>query len=268
MAVTLSDEQAKNAAASLRAGAASQLATADLLDPPTVPNTPPTTPVPPAADLPNFKLIFDEQFTKECAEGQALSVYGDRFFFYPATWDDTSNKGLYEPGIFSISNGIANMRMRTINGRPRVCAPERKINGPSADRNQLYGRYEARFRADASDGYKLRFGSSGPSPGCGRAMARSTSSEGDLQGSIGAFMHRQNGTSGGDQDPYCSSARFLTGTLRSSSGSPTAASYPRRHDDRPLHESSTEYPDALGSSVGNRNQQHVAGGLGGSERAD
>jgi hypothetical protein len=46
--------------------------------------------------------------------------------------------------------------MRIINGRPRVCAPAPKINGPSADRrNQLYGRYEARFRADATDGYKL-----------------------------------------------------------------------------------------------------------------
>jgi hypothetical protein len=33
-------------------------------------------------------------------------------------------------------------------------------------------------------------------------------SEGDLQGSIGAFMHRQNGTSGGDQDGYRTSARF------------------------------------------------------------
>src|SRR5215208_3817764 len=72
---------------------------------------------------PNFQLIFDEQFTKDCAEGQALSVYGDRFFFYPATWDDTSNKGLYDPGIFSVSNGIANIRMRTRDGRPRVCAP-------------------------------------------------------------------------------------------------------------------------------------------------
>ena len=40
MAVTLTDEQAKNAAASLRASAASQLATADMLDPLT---TPPTT---------------------------------------------------------------------------------------------------------------------------------------------------------------------------------------------------------------------------------
>jgi SnoaL-like polyketide cyclase len=43
--------------------------------------TPPATPIPPATNYPNLQLIFDEQFTKDCAEGQALSVYGDRFFF-------------------------------------------------------------------------------------------------------------------------------------------------------------------------------------------
>jgi hypothetical protein len=42
MAITLTDEQAKNSAASLRASAASQLATADLLDPTVTPTT--TTP--------------------------------------------------------------------------------------------------------------------------------------------------------------------------------------------------------------------------------
>jgi hypothetical protein len=46
MTVTLTDEQAKNAAASLRASAASQSALATLLDPPVTvpPPTPPTTP--------------------------------------------------------------------------------------------------------------------------------------------------------------------------------------------------------------------------------
>jgi hypothetical protein len=100
MAVTLSDEQAKNAAASLRASAASQLATADLLDPPTIPTTPPPTPVPPAADLPNFKLIFDEQFTKECAERQALSVYGDRFSPTPPPGTTPPTKAFTSRGSF------------------------------------------------------------------------------------------------------------------------------------------------------------------------
>lgn len=167
MSVTLTDELAKNMAASLRNAA-------NVLDPPATTPTPPPTPIPPATNYPNFQLIFDEQFTKDCAEGQALPVYGDRFFFYPATWDDTSNKGLYDPGTFSVSNGIANIRMRTRDGRPRVCAPERKINGATADRNQLYGRYEVRFRADSVDGYKTAF-LLWPSQACGPETARSIS---------------------------------------------------------------------------------------------
>jgi len=200
MSVTLTDEQAKNMASSLRNAA-------NVLDPPATTPTPPPTPIPPATNYPNFQLIFDEQFTKDCAEGQALSVYGDRFFFYPATWDDTSNKGLYDPGIFSVSNGITNIRMRTRDGRPRVCAPEPKINGATADRNQLYGRYEVRFRADSVDGYKTAF-LLWPKSGVWPRDGEVDFPEGDLQGVIKAFMHRQNGTSGSDQDGYTSSARF------------------------------------------------------------
>jgi hypothetical protein len=165
MSVTLTDEQAKNMAASLRNAA-------NVLDPlatpaPTPTPTPTPTPVPPT-NYPNFQLIYDEQFTKDCPEGQFLNTYGDRFFVYPVGWKDTSKKGAYNPGIISVSNGIMNMRMRTVNGVPQVSAPEPKINGSTADRNQLYGRYEARFRADATDGYKLAW-LLWRSPACGPA---------------------------------------------------------------------------------------------------
>jgi beta-glucanase (GH16 family) len=105
------------------------------------------------------------------------------------------------------SNGIMNMRMHTINGVPQVAAPEPKINGSTADRNQLYGRYEARFRADAVDGYKLAW-LLWPKSGVWPRDGEIDFPEGDLQGSIGAFMHRQNGSSGGDQDGYKTSAKF------------------------------------------------------------
>src|SRR5687768_15877012 len=96
MAVTLTDEQAKNSAASLRASAASSIATADLLDPPApVPNPPPT--IPPAGDLPNLKLIFEDQFLIDCKEGAFLTRYGPRWTAYPVGWRDTSKKGHYKP---------------------------------------------------------------------------------------------------------------------------------------------------------------------------
>ena len=122
MTVSLTDEQAKNSASSLKAIAA-------LLEQTPTPPSTPTTPADPVPSYPNFQLIFDEYFTKDCAEGQTLTVYGDKFFFYPVGWDDTSNKGLYDTGIRHGEHADAHPR-----GRPRVCAPEPKINGPSAAR--------------------------------------------------------------------------------------------------------------------------------------
>jgi len=207
MSVTLTDEQAKNMAASLRNAA-------NVLDPPVTTPTPtpnPTpTPVPAPTNYPNFQLIFDEQFTTNCAEGQFLSVYGQKWRAYPQGWFDTSKKGAYNPNIISVNNGVMNMRLHTANGRPQVAAPEPKINGATnTDLSQLYGRYEARFRADAVDGYKtawLLWPKSEVWPRDGEIDFP----EGDLNGTIHAFMHRQNGTSGGDQDHYGSSATYPT----------------------------------------------------------
>ena len=122
-----------------------------------------------------------------------------------------------------MNNGVAKIRMPTRDGRPRVCAPEPKINRATADRNQLFGRYEVRFRADATDGYKLAW-RLWPKSGVWPRDGEIDFPEGDLVGSIGPFMHRQNGTTGNDQDPYRTSTKFRTGTRQSSSGSRIAAS--------------------------------------------
>ena len=106
-----------------------------------------------------------------------------------------------------MNNGVAKIRMPTRDGRPRVCAPEPKINRATADRNQLFGRYEVRFRADATDGYKLAW-RLWPKSGVWPRDGEIDFPEGDLVGSIGAYMHRQNGTAGNDQDPYRTSTKF------------------------------------------------------------
>ena len=106
-----------------------------------------------------------------------------------------------------MNNGVAKIRMPTRDGRPRVCAPEPKINRATADRNQLFGRYEVRFRADATDGYKLAW-RLWPKSGVWPRDGEIDFPEGDLVGSIGPFMHRQNGTTGNDQDPYRTSTKF------------------------------------------------------------
>jgi hypothetical protein len=143
----------------------------------------------------------------DCKEGEFLTKYGPKWTAYPVGWRDTSKKGHYNPGIISVTGGVMNMRLHTNSaGQPQVCAPEPKING-TTERNQRYGRYEVRMRADAVDGYQtawLLWPKSERWPWDGEIDFL----EGDLLGNIGAFMHRQNGTSGGDQDGYHSSAKY------------------------------------------------------------
>jgi beta-glucanase (GH16 family) len=89
---------------------------------------------------------------------------------------------------------------------PQVAAPQPKINGTN-DLNQLYGRYEVRFRADEVNGYKtawLLWPKSEKWPRDGEIDFV----EGNLNSTIGAFMHRQGGTSGGDQDSFKPTARY------------------------------------------------------------
>jgi hypothetical protein len=65
--------------------------------------------------------------------------------------------------------------------------------------------------------------------------------EGDLQGVMKAFMHRQNGTSGSDRDGYTTTARLPNWH--------TAVIDPRWQHRRHLDEPGAEHSDALGASV-------------------
>jgi Glycosyl hydrolases family 16 len=202
MSVTLTDEQAKNWAATLRS-------MADTLDPPVTapPSTPPTTP--PATTYAGFSNlpIFEENFTTNCAEGEFVSKYGSKWALYNDGWQDTSKKGRYNTKNVSVSNGIANVRMFTSQTadpsgifRPQVCALQPKINN-SSDLYQLYGRYEYRLRADSVDGYKVAW-LLWPKSGVWPRDGEIDFPEADLLGTVSAFMHRQNGTSGSDQDHF------------------------------------------------------------------
>jgi beta-glucanase (GH16 family) len=99
--------------------------------------------------------------------------------------------------------------LHTENGVPLVAAPVPRFPGPDGGltSDQLYGRYAVRFRADPVDGYKaawLLWPKSEVWPRDGEIDFP----EGELDGTISAFMHRMNGTSGGDQDAYPTGATF------------------------------------------------------------
>jgi beta-glucanase (GH16 family) len=108
----------------------------------------------------------------------------------------------------SIQNGVLNLYMHTENGVHMVAAPVPKIPGGSgSDGGLLHGRYVVRFRSDALPGYKtawLLWPDSGVWPRDGEIDFP----EGNLDGTINAFMHYMNATSGSQQDAYSTSATY------------------------------------------------------------
>jgi hypothetical protein len=195
--------------------------------------TPPPDPSPGGGgtrtDLPQFKLVFDEEFPQTVTEGGFLShsYYGPRWYAYPNNALDTYGKWArdngrtdqshYDPSRLSVSaassggNGNS-LKMRLGVGSDGVGhgnAPFPKLAQQWPYSSLLYGRYEARLRcANPVQGWKtawLLWPDSGNWPPDGEIDFP----EGALTGSMGAFMHRQNGTSGSDQDHYGSTVTYL-----------------------------------------------------------
>ena len=147
--------------------------------------------------------MFNDDFNTNVAEGGFLNAYGSRWDAYGWGAKDTSKRGLYDPNIISVNNGMMNMRLHTsADGVHRVAAPL-----PNKGADQLYGRYEVRFRADAVNGYKMAW-LLWPKSEVWPRDGEIDFPEGDLDSTISAFMHRQGGTSGSDQDAYTTNARF------------------------------------------------------------
>jgi beta-glucanase (GH16 family) len=125
---------------------------------------------------------------------------------YPSPWTDTSGNGNYAPGrVVSIENGVMNLYLHTANGDHLVSAPEPVIPGaPGSEGGQLYGRYAVRFRAEAVPGYKTAWllwpDSENWSDG------EIDFPEGNLTGTISAFMHHKGDPTA--QDAYPTKATY------------------------------------------------------------
>ncbi len=179
----------------------------------TVDNVPDSAPAPtpgddatamPVGNLLGWTQIFADDFLADSPEGEFLARYPN-WDAYPKGWKDTSKKGTYSPEIVSVSGGILRKRLHTENGVIKVAALEPVL--PGGTKNQLYGRYSVRFRADAVAGYKnawLLWPQSEVWPRDGEIDFP----EGNLTGRINAFMHRQGGTWAGDQDAFSTNATY------------------------------------------------------------
>ena len=164
-------------------------------------NAPTVAPSPPP--FPGWALLFRDDFD---------TLDKSAYFGYPANWGDTrykqgdrTNGGLYT-GLDSLSasGGILTIRLyRDATGQPRSSAFIPTVVG-----DQLYGRYEVRFRSSLrATGWKvawLQWPKSGVWPRDGEIDFP----EGNLTGHISAFMHRQGATSGSDQDAYSTGVTF------------------------------------------------------------
>jgi beta-glucanase (GH16 family) len=132
---------------------------------------------------------------------------------------------MYDQNIISASNGLMNIRLHTgADGKPRAAVPFPLINGSGAGIDQLYGRYEVRFRADEIDGYKTAF-LLWPQSETWPRDGEIDFAEGDLNGTIGGFVHHQGGTYGGDQDGYSTSARYSPWHTATIEWSPTSVKF-------------------------------------------
>jgi hypothetical protein len=177
--------------------------------PTTTTTAPTTTTTAPTNDLPGWKYIFGDAFDTNAAEGSFLSTYKN-WGAYDTGWPDTSRRGMYDTNIISTNNGLMNIRLHTgADGKPRAAVPFPLINGSgSADEtNQLYGRYEMRFRADEIPGYKTAF-LLWPKSEVWPRDGEIDFAEGGLDGHIEGFVHRQDATWGGDQAAFSTSARY------------------------------------------------------------
>jgi hypothetical protein len=161
----------------------------------------------PVGDIPGWRQIFTDDFNVNVPLGSFPSAVAAKWSAYPYPWSTLG--GYYYPEkVISQHEGVMDFWLHNEGGQWLMAAPMPRINGPApASQNQLYGRYAIRFKADALSGYYaawLLWPQSGVWPRDGEIDFP----EGGLTGYIHGFMHRQGGTSGGDQDAYSTTVPF------------------------------------------------------------
>ncbi|WP_457028005.1 glycoside hydrolase family 16 protein [Kitasatospora sp. P5_F3] len=197
---------------------------------PTVAPTPTPTPTPTATPTTGPAPTWSEDFTGQsvplgswtgCSSSGAIqnshctglpSAVDSKWWAYPSGWQDTSRNGAYDPAkTLSIANGALNMHLNRDSAGTHVAAPVPKLPGAvGPGGGVLYGKFEVTWKTTSAAGFKtawLLWPDSETWPRDGEIDFP----EGDLNGNVSAFMHRQGGTSGGDQDAYSTNVPMAGG---------------------------------------------------------
>jgi len=160
----------------------------------------------PVGDLPGWKQIFADDFTKNAPLGSFDNVYGSKWRTYSGP--DTSGKiypskrsSYNTDKVVSVHGGVVDKYLHTeYDAHGYNGAGDYMMSAALLPRipGQLHGRYSVRLRADAVDGYKiawLLWPDSGVWPRDGEIDFAET----NLADPLKAFIHRQGATAGSDQ---------------------------------------------------------------------
>lgn len=166
----------------------------------------------PTGDLYAWRQIFTEDFLTDVPLGgfPSSTSYSNKWSFYLDGWPDTAGKQgapsrYYPSKVLSVSGGVLNKYLHTENGTPMGAALIPILANNNAD--QLYGKYTIRFKSESLAGFKtawLLWPQSGNWPYDGEIDFP----EGNLDGKINAFMHRQGASSGSDQDAFFTNVTY------------------------------------------------------------
>ena len=163
----------------------------------------------PVGDLPGWEQVFVDDFATPVPAGAFPAAVATAWSAYPPSWRDTSGRGQYATDIISVHDGLLDIHLQTRDGVPRVAAPGPRLGTTQLRGSQAYGRYAVRFRADPVPGFKtawLLWPSSEQWPRDGEIDFP----EGDLTGTIGAYLHHQGATTGRDQAHFSTQSRYGT----------------------------------------------------------
>jgi hypothetical protein len=158
----------------------------------------------PTTDLPGWKIAFTDNFNTNIPLGKFPSSVSNRYFAYPYPWRDTSKRGYYNPERTTyVENGRLIQWLHNENGQNLVSAFTPKF--ANGIQNQLYGRYAIRWRIqNPIPRYKIAWLTWPQSEVWPRDGEIDYPEAHNLVvgNKIHVYMHRQDGTSGGDQDFY------------------------------------------------------------------
>ncbi|MDO8688840.1 MAG: glycoside hydrolase family 16 protein [Dehalococcoidia bacterium] len=189
----------------------------------------------PVGDIPGWHQVFTDDFLTDVPVGSfpvvgnpgPISAVSSKWTAYPDGWKDTSKNGTYYPSkVLSIQNGFMNLYIHTENGVHMVSAAEPKLPGAvgTDPGGLLYGRYVIRFKSDSLPGYKTT-GILWPESEVWPRDGEIDFPEGNLDGTIEAFMHWQGGTSGGSQDAYSTNTTYTSWHTAVTEWTPTSVKF-------------------------------------------